>query len=83
MRRNHPGTAPVPAGPHVPVEHPGLRERGASAVEYGLMVAAVAALIVGTVFAFGTTVTTTYQRSGQCLAYQGSGDLPAACPRGR
>jgi pilus assembly protein Flp/PilA len=28
-------------------------ERGASAVEYGLMVAAIAAVIVGTVFALG------------------------------
>ena len=29
------------------------KDRGASAVEYGLMVAAIAAVIVGTVFALG------------------------------
>ena len=31
-------------------------ERGASAVEYGLMIAGVAALIVVVVFAFGSTI---------------------------
>ena len=31
-------------------------ERGASAVEYGLMIAAIAAVIVVTVFAFGDTI---------------------------
>jgi len=32
------------------------RDRGASAVEYGLMVAAIAAVIVGIVFGLGTLV---------------------------
>jgi pilus assembly protein Flp/PilA len=32
------------------------RDRGASAVEYGLMVAAIAAVIVGVVFGLGTLV---------------------------
>jgi pilus assembly protein Flp/PilA len=32
------------------------KDRGASAVEYGLMVAAIAAVIVGVVFALGTFV---------------------------
>ena len=31
-------------------------ERGASAVEYGLMIAAIAAMIVVVVFAFGATI---------------------------
>jgi pilus assembly protein Flp/PilA len=31
-------------------------ERGASAVEYGLMIAGIAAIIVVTVFAFGDTI---------------------------
>ena len=31
-------------------------ERGASAVEYGLLIAGIAALIVVVVFAFGTTI---------------------------
>ena len=33
-----------------------LGERGASAVEYGLMIAAIAAVIVVTVFAFGDNI---------------------------
>jgi pilus assembly protein Flp/PilA len=32
------------------------KDRGASAVEYGLMVAAIAAVIVGVVFGLGTLV---------------------------
>ncbi len=32
-------------------------DRGASAVEYGLLVAGIAALIVGIIFVFGTFVT--------------------------
>lgn len=32
------------------------RDRGASAVEYGLMVAAIAAVIVGIVFGLGTLI---------------------------
>lgn len=35
-------------------------DRGASAVEYGLMVAAIAAVIVGTVFALGGFVQKTF-----------------------
>ena len=35
-------------------------DRGASAVEYGLMVAAIAAVIVGAVFALGTSVQNTF-----------------------
>ena len=36
--------------------HRPRNERGASAVEYGLMIAGVAALIVVIVFAFGDTI---------------------------
>ncbi len=36
------------------------RDRGASAVEYGLMVAAIAAVIVGVVFGLGTLVKNTF-----------------------
>jgi len=32
------------------------RDRGASAVEYGLLIAAIAAIIVGVVFTLGTKV---------------------------
>jgi len=36
-------------------------ERGASAVEYGLLVAGIAALVVGIVFLFGGVVTGSFQ----------------------
>ncbi len=41
-----------------------LTDRGASAVEYGLMVAAIAAVIVGIVFGLGTLVGNTF--NGTC-----------------
>jgi pilus assembly protein Flp/PilA len=43
-------------------------EKGASAVEYGLMVAAIAALIVGTVFALGGFVKGTFDTTCSALA---------------
>lgn len=39
------------------------RDRGSSAVEYGLMVAAVAAVIVGAVFGFGRVVAQTFDNT--------------------
>jgi pilus assembly protein Flp/PilA len=36
-------------------------ERGASAVEYGLLIAGIAALIVVVVFAFGNTINNIFQ----------------------
>ena len=44
------------------------RDRGASAVEYGLMVAAIAAVIVGIVFGLGTLVHNTFQNTSSCIA---------------
>jgi len=49
------------------------RERGASAVEYGLLVAAIAAVIVGAVFGFGHLVEQTMQKTYDCISNQGSG----------
>jgi pilus assembly protein Flp/PilA len=43
-------------------------EKGASAVEYGLMVAAIAAVIVGTVFALGGFVKQTFDETCSALA---------------
>ena len=37
-----------------------MEERGASAVEYGLLIAGIAALIVVVVFAFGGTIKDTF-----------------------
>lgn len=44
------------------------RDRGASAVEYGLMIAAVAAVIVATVFSLGKVVDQAFQTT--CSALQ-------------
>lgn len=46
-------------------------ERGASAVEYGLLIAGIAALIVVVVFAFGETITGIF--TDTCEAVGGSG----------
>ena len=42
-------------------------DKGASAVEYGLMVAAIAALIVGTVFALGGFVKSSFDKTCSAL----------------
>jgi pilus assembly protein Flp/PilA len=43
-------------------------EKGASAVEYGLMVAAIAAVIVGTVFALGGFVKSTFDKTCSAIS---------------
>jgi pilus assembly protein Flp/PilA len=48
-------------------------DRGASAVEYGLMVAAIAAVIVGTVFALGGFVKGTFDKTCDALNTPTSG----------
>ncbi len=55
-------------------------DRGASAVEYGLMVAAIAAVIVGVVFGFGHLVNDTFTKTSNCIAAHGSGDPFPGCP---
>ena len=52
------------------------KDRGASAVEYGLLVAAIAAVIVGAVFALGGQVSTAFSDTGKCIANK------ASCPSG-
>ncbi|RYU09614.1 Flp family type IVb pilin [Nocardioides iriomotensis] len=51
-------------------------ERGASAVEYGLLVFAIAAVIALVVFALGNVVSETYSDSCSTLASKAS---PGAC----
>jgi len=46
---------------------------GASAVEYGLMVAAIAAVIVGIVFGLGGLVRDTFDKTSTCVTTQNSG----------
>lgn len=48
------------------------RDRGASAVEYGLMVAAIAAVIVGIVFGLGKLVSDTFSKTSSCIANSSS-----------
>ena len=48
-----------------------MDERGASAVEYGLLIAGIAALIVAVVFAFKDTIINLFDET--CKSVQGSG----------
>lgn len=54
------------------------KDRGASAVEYGLMVAAIAALIVGIVFGLGGVVQGVFQDTCEDVAV-GTGGTAADC----
>jgi pilus assembly protein Flp/PilA len=55
------------------------RDRGASAVEYGLMVAAIAAVIVGVVFGLGTLVKNAFDSTCDSVATQVTPGS-SACP---
>ena len=44
------------------------RDRGASAVEYGLLIAAIAAVIVAVVFTLGTRVLGSFTKTDSCLS---------------
>ena len=48
-----------------------LDERGASAVEYGLLIAGIAALIVVVVFAFGGVVGDIFSDTSSCISAGG------------
>jgi len=50
---------------------------GASAVEYGLLVAGIAALVVAIVFAFGGIIKGAFE--GTCKTIQGSGKSTGTC----
>lgn len=52
-------------------------ERGASAVEYGLLVAGIAAVIVAVVFFLGGTVTSAFTET--CSSIQNTGDTTQTC----
>jgi Flp pilus assembly pilin Flp len=63
---------------HVRARFGGLRarEEGVTAVEYALMVAIIAVLLVGAFYALFNTVQETYGDVGNCVA---SGPLPETC----
>lgn len=43
------------------------RDEGASAVEYGLMLAAITAAIVAILFSFGSAVRSTFEHGSSCF----------------
>ena len=55
-------------------------DRGASAVEYGLVLAAVAAVIMVSVFAFGGMVQNIFTRTTYCIQDAGNGAPYPNCP---
>jgi pilus assembly protein Flp/PilA len=52
---------------------PRMSERGASAVEYGLLIAGIAALIVVVVFAFGGSLTGIFKSTCSSVTQSASG----------
>lgn len=61
---------------------PARRDRGASAVEYGLLLAAVAAVLAGVVWTFGAQVGSLFDGTAECLAGRVNGcpTQPVATP---
>jgi pilus assembly protein Flp/PilA len=53
-------------------------DRGASAVEYGLLVAAIAAVIVGVVFGLGNLVASKFSETSSCI--ESGISAPGPCP---
>ena len=49
------------------------RDEGATAVEYGLLVAAIAAVIVGVVFLLGGKVSSAFNHTNTCISTSGTG----------
>jgi pilus assembly protein Flp/PilA len=54
------------------------RDRGASAVEYGLLVALIAVVIAGAVYALGTALDTKFDNTKNCVESANTGT--SACP---
>lgn len=50
------------------------KERGATAVEYGIMVAAIAAVIIGIVFILGTQVEDAFKTVSDAITNKGVAD---------
>ena len=55
------------------------RDRGASAVEYGLMVAAIAAVIVGVVFGLGSLVQNAFSKTCSAISSSDTTASTGAC----
>jgi pilus assembly protein Flp/PilA len=52
------------------------KDRGASAVEYGLLVAAIAAVIVGVVFGLGRIVNDAFKKTSTCISTAAASQNP-------
>ena len=50
-----------------------MEERGASAVEYGLLIAGIAALIIVAVFALGPIISSQFSKTGCKISSGGTG----------
>jgi pilus assembly protein Flp/PilA len=61
-------------------ESPRHEEDGASAVEYGLVLAGIAALITGVVFLFGGAVSDQYDSTCDSVTADSIGDLSCRNP---
>jgi pilus assembly protein Flp/PilA len=51
----------------------GAEDSGASAIEYALLVAAIAAVIVAIVFLLGSRVSSVFNNTQSCISSSGSG----------
>lgn len=56
-----------------------MDERGASAVEYGLLVAGIAALIVAVVFLFGGFISDIFTNTCSTISNQGGSGAAGSC----
>ena len=59
-----------------------MEERGASAVEYGLLIAGIAAVVVALVLTLGATITDRFKDTNECVASasHSATDCPTAAP---
>jgi len=55
------------------------KDRGASAVEYGLLVAAIAAVIVGVVFGLGGIVKSAFSKTSNCISTAAASTTTPSC----
>jgi pilus assembly protein Flp/PilA len=58
------------------------RDEGASAVEYGLLVALIAVVIAGAVTALGIALNTKLTNVGECVASSAAADCDSPAPGG-
>ncbi|MEY3884062.1 MAG: hypothetical protein RLZZ379_1340 [Pseudomonadota bacterium] len=55
-------------------------ETGVTAIEYGLLAALIAVVIIAAVTSAGTRISCTFQRVADCLVGSTNGTCPTPCP---